>query len=322
MGLVRALPAQFDVPPQPGDLVLDVLVGDVRHQRQFPVGEPDPLLGLFPLGDVADDRPHPLGAPVLVHGQCGPELHQDECTISPAVFLLVDFRVPQGQDLRLDQLPFLSVPSLRCDVQVRHLGQFFIGVTKHLPERPVVLQDTPVHVNPDERVHHAVVQVPVAAFGLAKEGVEGVIVAQGSRFGGWSLYAKHAKLRYCYNLGGLQRFYVESAEPMAPGEHQVRMEFAYAGGGLGKGAAVRLYVDGTKVGEGAIPATLPMVYSCDDGCDVGEDSGAPVSPEYKAGDNRFNGEIKAVQLAIADAAENASHLVKAEDAIRMAMARQ
>ena len=156
---------------------------------------------------------------------------------------------------------------------------------------------------------------------VPKDGVEGVIVAQGSRFGGWSLYAKHAKLRYCYNLGGLQRFYVESEAPMAPGEHQVRMEFAYAGGGLGKGATVRLYVDGTKVGEGSIPATVPMVYSCDDGCDVGEDSAAPVSDDYPAGRNAFTGRIKGVQLDITGA-ESFDHLVDPEDAIRIAMARQ
>jgi hypothetical protein len=100
------------------------------------------------------------------------------------------------------------------------------------------------------------------------------------------------------------------------------MEFKYAGGGLGKGGKATLFIDGTKVGEGDIGATLAMIFSADDGCDVGEDSGAPVSPEYKAGDNRFNGEIKGIQLAIADAAENSDHLVKAEDAIRMAMARQ
>jgi arylsulfatase len=100
------------------------------------------------------------------------------------------------------------------------------------------------------------------------------------------------------------------------------MEFKYDGGGLGKGGQVTLYTDGKKAGEGKVEATLAMIFSADDGCDVGEDSGAPVSPEYKAGDNRFNGEIRGIQLAIAEAAENADHLVKAEDAIRMALARQ
>lgn len=108
---------------------------------------------------------------------------------------------------------------------------------------------------------------------------------------------------------------------MPPGEHQVRMEFEYAGGGLGKGGKVRLYTDGAKVGEGTVGVTLAMVYSCDDGCDVGEDSGAPVSEDYGAYANAFNGRIKGVQLDISGA-ESLDHLVKAEDAIRIAMARQ
>jgi arylsulfatase len=157
---------------------------------------------------------------------------------------------------------------------------------------------------------------------VPEKGAEGVIISQGANIGGWSLYAKGGKLRYCYNWSGMKHFIVGSEQAIPAGEHQVRMEFKYAGGGLGKGGKATLYIDGKKAGEGDIGATLAMIFSADDGCDVGEDSGAPVSPEYKAGDNRFNGEIKAIQLAIADAAENSAHLVRAEDAIRMAMARQ
>jgi len=157
---------------------------------------------------------------------------------------------------------------------------------------------------------------------VPKGGAEGVIVCQGGNIGGWSLYAKGGKLKYCYNLGGVQHFYVESVNTIPEGEHQVRMEFAYAGGGLAKGGKVTLYADGKKVGEGAVAMTLPMVFSADDGCDVGEDSGSPVSEDYGPIGNRFNGLIKGVQLAIADAAESVDHLVKSEDAIRIAMARQ
>jgi len=85
---------------------------------------------------------------------------------------------------------------------------------------------------------------------------------------------------------------------------------------------VTLYTDGKKVGEGNIEATLMNVFSADDGCDVGEDTGAPVSPDYGPQGNAFNGKVKGVQLAIAEAAETADHLVDPEDAIRVAMARQ
>ena len=153
-------------------------------------------------------------------------------------------------------------------------------------------------------------------------GAEGVIVAQGGNIGGWSLYAKGDKLKYCYNLLGVQYFYAEAAGPLPAGEHQVRMEFAYAGGGLGKGGQVSLYVDGKKVGEGKVAATAAMVFSADDGCDVGEDTGAPVSPDYGPRGNAFSGRVKGVQIAIAAAAESADHLVSPEEALRIAMARQ
>jgi arylsulfatase A-like enzyme len=157
---------------------------------------------------------------------------------------------------------------------------------------------------------------------VPKAGAEGVIIAQGANIGGWSLYAKGGKLKYCYNLGGIQHFYVEANSPLAAGDHQVRMEFAYAGGGLGKGGKVTLYTDGKKVGEGDIPLTLAMIFSTDDGCDVGVDSGSAVSPDYSPHGNAFNGRVKGVQIAIADAAENSAHLVSPQEALRIAMARQ
>jgi hypothetical protein len=157
---------------------------------------------------------------------------------------------------------------------------------------------------------------------VPEKGAEGVIVSQGANIGGWSLYAKNGKLKYCYNWGGFKHFFVEGSTPIPAGDHQVRMEFAYAGGGLGKGGKATLFVDGKKVGEGEIGATLAMVFSADDGCDVGEDSGAPVSPDYGAQGNAFNGRVKGVQLAIAEAAESLDHLISPEVAVHLAMARQ
>jgi arylsulfatase len=157
---------------------------------------------------------------------------------------------------------------------------------------------------------------------VPKSGAEGVIIAQGGNIGGWSLYAKGGKLKYCYNLLGVQYFYVESSSALPTGAHQVRMEFAYAGGGLGKGGKVSLYVDGKLVGEGAVAATAAMIFSADDGCDVGEDTGSPVSEDYGPRGNAFSGRVKGVQIAIAEAAESADHLVSPEEAVRIAMARQ
>ncbi len=161
-----------------------------------------------------------------------------------------------------------------------------------------------------------------AEIDVPESGAEGVIIAQGANIGGWSLYAKSGKLKYCYNLGGVQHFFVEADSPLPAGQHQVRMEFAYAGGGLGKGGKVTLYTDGKKVGDGDVAMTLAMVFSADDGCDIGQDTGAPVSPDYGPHGNAFNGRVRGVQLAIADAAEHLDHLVSPEEAIRIALARQ
>jgi arylsulfatase len=100
------------------------------------------------------------------------------------------------------------------------------------------------------------------------------------------------------------------------------MEFKYAGGGLGKGGTATLFVDGKKVGEGQVKATAAMIFSADDGCDVGMDTGAPVSPEYAARGNEFTGRVKGVQITIAEAAASESHMVSPDEAIRIAMARQ
>jgi len=157
---------------------------------------------------------------------------------------------------------------------------------------------------------------------VPQSGAEGVIVAQGANIGGWSLYAKNGKLKYCYNLAGVKHFFVESADKLPAGQHQVRMEFAYAGGGLGKGGKATLFVDGKAAGEGEIPMTQAMIFSADDGCDVGEDTGAAVSPDYGPVGNAFNGTVKGVLLSIADDPKNSGHLVSPEDAINAALGRQ
>jgi arylsulfatase len=153
-------------------------------------------------------------------------------------------------------------------------------------------------------------------------GAAGVIIAQGGSVGGWSLYAKGGRPKYCYNLLGIKRFYVEGDRAIPPGTHQVRAEFAYDGGGLGKGGTVTLYLDGDKVGAGRVDATAAMIFSADDTCDVGAEGGAVVTDDYGARGNAFTGEVTWVQLDVAAAAADADHLLTPEERLRVAMARQ
>ena len=153
-------------------------------------------------------------------------------------------------------------------------------------------------------------------------GAEGVIVAQGGAFGGWSLYVKDGRPTYAYNLLGVQHFDIASDTPVPPGTHQVRMEFTYDGGGLGKGGDVALYLDGTKTGEGRLEATVPLAFSGDETCDIGSDTASPVSDQYTPEGSRFTGTVEWVQIDIADAAEDLDHLISPEERLKIAMARQ
>jgi arylsulfatase A-like enzyme len=129
-------------------------------------------------------------------------------------------------------------------------------------------------------------------------GANGVILAQGGRFGGWSLYMKGGKPIYTYNFLGLQRFTVAAKEAVPAGKATIRFEFAYDGGGLGKGGLGTLYVNDTKVAEGRIERTQPMIFSADETADVGEDDATPVTEDYKAYDNKFTGKIRKVTVDV------------------------
>lgn len=134
---------------------------------------------------------------------------------------------------------------------------------------------------------------------IPKGGAKGVILAQAGRFGGWSLYLKDGKPSYTYNFLGLQRFTVAAKQPVAAGKVTIRFEFAYDGGGLGKGGKGTLFVNGNKVAEGRIDRTQAMIFSADEGADVGEDGETPVVETYGiAAPYKFTGKIAKVTVDI------------------------
>jgi arylsulfatase len=153
-------------------------------------------------------------------------------------------------------------------------------------------------------------------------GAEGVIIAQGGAFGGWSFYVYEGRPTYCYNLLGIASFKVSGAEQLQGGERQVRMEFAYDGGGLGKGGNVTLYVDGVSVAEGRVEGTMPLIFSGDETTDLGTDTATPVSDDYASGERDFSGKIEWVQIDVDEAAEDPDHLISPEERLRVALARQ
>jgi len=155
---------------------------------------------------------------------------------------------------------------------------------------------------------------------VPESGASGVIVAIGGGIGGWSLYALNGKLKHCYNFFGIERYFAEGSQPIPAGTHQVRMEFAYDGGGLAKGGNVSLFVDGNKDGEGRVEQTVPMLFSADETCDVGKETGSTVSPDYGPTGNEFSGEVNWVQIDLEK--DDNDHLISPDERFRIAMARQ
>jgi arylsulfatase A-like enzyme len=151
-------------------------------------------------------------------------------------------------------------------------------------------------------------------------GAQGTIIAQGGRFGGWALYARGGKATFVYNVLGIHEFPVVATEPISAGAHQVRAEFAYDGGGLGKGGTVTLYYDGKPVGSGKVAFTQAMVFSADETTDVGYESGTAVSSELTPETSRFNGKIEWVQIDLGD--DDHDHLIDPEERLKIVMARQ
>jgi len=134
---------------------------------------------------------------------------------------------------------------------------------------------------------------------IPQGGANGVILAQGGRFGGWSLYLKDGKLAYAYNWVGLERYTVAAPDPLPAGKATIKVDFVYDGGGRGKGATAALLVDGKQVAKGRIAKTNAFIFSLDEGADVGMDEDTPVTEAYQAGvKSRFTGKINKVTVEV------------------------
>jgi arylsulfatase A-like enzyme len=150
-----------------------------------------------------------------------------------------------------------------------------------------------VFINTKNRSHTITAEVTIP-----KGGANGVILSQAGRFGGWSLYVKDGQPMYAYNYLGLSESKVASPKALPEGKVTIRYEFKYDGGGLGKGGTGTIIVNGEKVAEGKIDKTQGLVFSADEGADVGVDGETPVTSDYKQGDNEFTGRIGKVIIEL------------------------
>jgi arylsulfatase len=148
-----------------------------------------------------------------------------------------------------------------------------------------------------------------------------VIVAQGGRFAGWSLYVKDGVVKYCHNYFDLEYSYVEASEKLPSGTVNVRYHFDYEGGGTGKGGVGKLYFDDKLVGEGRITKTVPMIFSADETLDLGGDLALPVTDDYAVGEaNEFQGTVNWVRIDLED--DDHSHMIPDDQVYKAMISRQ
>ena len=177
-----------------------------------------------------------------------------------------------------------------------------------------MMENTFINVKNKSKTITAEVEVPASS-------ANGAILVQGGRFGGWALYVKDGIPAYDYNYLGMKHFTIASTKPLAPGKATIRFDFAYEGGGLGKGGTGALFVNNEKVAEGRIEHTQAMMFSADETADVGIDLGTPVVEAIGSeARSRFTGRIPKVTVEVKEV--KASDKAEAEKAQREAARRK
>jgi arylsulfatase len=142
---------------------------------------------------------------------------------------------------------------------------------------------------------------------IPQGGAEGVIATQGGRFAGWGLLVLDNVPVFAYRVSNQPRhlYLLKSKEALTPGNHVIKLDFKYDGGGIGKGGTGTLYIDGKEVGSGHVDQTVPIRFSLDESFDVGQDTGTPIMEEYSNKmPFKFTGNLKKFHIHLGDSELN------------------
>jgi arylsulfatase len=128
-----------------------------------------------------------------------------------------------------------------------------------------------------------------------KDGTSGMIATFGGLFAGWGWYLNEGKPVFHYNFVDVAHTDIAGQMPLTAGKHNLKVDFAYDGGGIGNGGMTTLSVDGKEVAKGRIERTNPVRISLDEGLDIGADTGTPVNLSYDV-PFKFTGKIDRVTI--------------------------
>ena len=184
---------------------------------------------------------------------------------------------------------------------------FYPGMS-HLTENTVL--------NVKNRSHTITAEVEIP-----EDGANGVIIAQGGRFAGWSLYVKDSAAKYVYNWFDSEYYYVGGKEKLPAGTVNIRYHFNFEGKTPGGGGTGTLYVNDEKVADAKFERTVPFIFSADETMDIGGDLALPVTADYPEGEsNKFTGQIHWVRIDLEE--DTVSQLEPEEQKYHRLLARQ
>ena len=145
-----------------------------------------------------------------------------------------------------------------------------------------------------------------------RPGIAGVIVAEGSFLGGFSLYVEQGRLKHTYSFLGLKLDTITSRDELPKGKVNVRYEFvADKPGEFATSGTSRLFVNGKQQAEGELEHTVPLRFTAYGGMDIGTDNGLPVVPKFeyaKVLPKYFRGTIEKVEFDLGSAKLSAEDL--------------
>ncbi len=129
---------------------------------------------------------------------------------------------------------------------------------------------------------------------IPENGGKGILVAQGGRYSGYSLFLANGKLNFTYKLSPLHTVRLVSMDPVSPGHHQLTLRFKTDKSEAKSGGGLTMKIDKKTVAEGRLEQTFPLLIDVSEGFDVGMDSASPVDESYQSSQSDFNGTIQKI----------------------------
>lgn len=141
---------------------------------------------------------------------------------------------------------------------------------------------------------------------VGANGGQGVLLAQGGRFGGYSFFLTDGHPAFTYNLTPAHVTRLLAPQPLTSGPHKLSARLGLDRETPKSGGVLILAVDGHEVGRVRVEQTFAQVISHTEGMDVGSDAISPVDSSYTTSSSKFDGVLRQLVVTLGSGAPTAS----------------